>query len=105
MSKFNQFPVAMPGGGLMPHMSARLRTELVDALFVASGGFERALAWIERSDANYEVFFTKIWAKGAARSTNVEVGVSEGVEALLEKLDAGEHAQVVNGTARVVEDA
>lgn len=75
----------------MPHMSARLRTETIDALFVASGGFERAQAWIEKNDANYAEFF-KIWAKGAVRSSNVEVGVSEGVEALLDKLDQSERA-------------
>lgn len=103
MSKFAQFPVAMPSGDLMPHMSARLRTATIDALFVASGGFEKAQAWIEKNDENYADFF-KIWAKGASRSTNVEVGVSEGVEALLEKLDAGARAPVINGTARTIDE-
>ena len=88
-------------------MSARLRTETIDALFVGSGGFERALAWIQSSQAAYEEFF-KIWAKGAVRATNVELGVSEGVEALLEKLDEQDRASratVINGHATEVYDA
>ena len=102
--KWNHLPVALPGGSLLPHMSARLRTETIDALFVGSGGYEKALAWIEKSDENYAEFF-KIWAKGAVRSTNVEVGVSEGVESLLEKLDAADRAKTIDATAREVEDA
>jgi hypothetical protein len=65
------FPAVIPGGALMPHLSARHRTALIDGLFEAVGGFERAQAWIEKSDANFEEFF-KIWAKGAVRATNVE---------------------------------
>ena len=86
----------MPGGPLMPHMSARLRTETMDALFVGAGGFDRALAWINASDDNYAEFF-KMWGRGAVRSTNVELSADESVEALLSKLDAGEHARVING--------
>lgn len=98
-SKWSNLPVQMPGGTLMPHMSARLRTEMIDALFVGAGGYEKALAWVEKSDDNYGEFL-KIWAKGAVRSSNVEVGVSEGVEALLDKLDQAaraENAKVING--------
>ena len=97
----------MPSGALLPHMSARLRTETIDALFVGAGGFERALAWIEKNDSNYAEFF-KLWAKGAVRATNVELGVSEGVEALLEKLDEQDRASratVINGHATEVYDA
>lgn len=82
----------------MPHMSARLRTETMDALFTGSGGFERALAWINANDDNYEKFFIA-WTRGAVRSTNVELSADESVEALLSKLDAGEHAKVIDGEA------
>lgn len=88
----------MPGGPLAPHMSARLRTEIVDALFVGAGGFERALDWINKSEDNYGEFF-KIWARGAVRSTNVELTADDSVEALLARLDAGEHAKVIDGEA------
>lgn len=93
---WSHLPIAMPGGTLMPHVSAKLRTEMIDALFVGAGGFERALAWIEKSDDNYGDFF-KVWAKGAVRSTNVELHADDSVEALLAKLDAGEHAKVIDG--------
>lgn len=104
MTKLNPFPVAMPDGSLLPHLSAKLRTATMDALYVGAGGFEKHLAHITKNDDNYESFL-QAWYKGAARSTNVEVGVSEGVEALLDRLDAGEHAPVVSGTSRVVDEA
>ncbi len=81
---------------MMPYMSARLRTQTIDALFEASGGFERALAYIDRNDDNYGEFF-KIWAKGAVRTTGVEHTASESLEDMLAKLDAGDHAKVVEG--------
>ena len=92
---WSALPVAMPDGQLLPHLSARLRTQTIDALFVGSGGFERALAWIEQSDDNYKEFF-KIWAKGAAKSTSVELNAGQGVEDLLARLDAGDHAKVIS---------
>lgn len=92
---WSHLPIAMPGGAMMPHISARLRTEMIDALFVGSGGFERAQAWIDKSDDNYGEFF-KIWAKGAVRSTNVELSADSSVESLLLELDAGQHARVIN---------
>lgn len=93
---WSHLPISMPGGTLMPHMSARMRTEQIDALYVGSGGFERAQAWINKNDDNYGEFF-KIWAKGAVRSTNVLLEADDSVEAMLAKLDAGEHAKVIDG--------
>lgn len=93
---WSHLPIAMPGGAMMPHISARLRTEMIDALFIGSGGFDRALAWINASDDNYGDFF-KIYAKGAIRSTNVQLEADDSIEALLARLDAGEHATVING--------
>ena len=81
---------------MLPFMSARHRTHTIDALFEAAGGFPRALAWIDESSENYGEFF-KLWAKGAARPTMVEHTASEGLEDVIAKLDAGEHAKVVSG--------
>lgn len=103
MSKREMLPTSLPGGSLLPHMSAKLRTQTIDTLFELAGGHERALAWIEKSDDNFAEFF-KIWAKGAVRSTNVELGVSDSLEALLDKLDAAENAKTINATAREVAD-
>jgi len=101
--KFSHLPVAMPGGPLAPHMSAKLRTEMVDALFVGAGGFDRALTWINKSDENYGEFF-KIYARGAVRSSNVELTADDSVENLLSRLDAGENARVINGKAETVDE-
>ena len=75
----------------------------MDALFEGAGGFNRALAWIESSNETYGDFF-KLWARGAVRATNLEVGVSEGVENLLDKLDQAERTQTIDVVPRVVED-
>ena len=83
-------------------MSARMRTSIVDSLFEASGGHERALAWIEKSDENYGEFFTKVWAKGVAKAVSHEVGVSEGVEALWERLDREEAQKTIEGSFKEV---
>jgi hypothetical protein len=93
----------MPGGEMLPHMSARMRTQTIDALFVGSGGFDRALAWIESSDEAYTEFF-KIWAKGAVRPTAVEHSMGAGVEEALKKLDEAERrSDIVDVTPQVVD--
>lgn len=86
----------MPGGSLLPHMSARMRTETIDAVFHNVGGAERLTAWVEQSDDHYGKFL-EIWARGAVRSSNVEVSASEGVEALLDKLDRADNAKLIEG--------
>lgn len=73
-----------------------MRTETVDALFVGAGGFEKALAHITSTEERYGEFL-KMWARGAVRSTNVELSADDSVEALLARLDAGEHAKVIDG--------
>lgn len=86
------------GGDLSPFMSGQARTRVIDALFEASGGFNRALAWIEANDDNYGQFFIKVYAKGAIRPTVAENAPNaQTVEELLAKIDAGEHAKVVEG--------
>lgn len=98
MSAFRRMPVLLPGGALLTHASGRLRQEQIDALYWGSGGFDRALAWINKSDDNYGDFF-KLWARGAARPPAViETGAdADSIETLLARLDAGEHARVVDG--------
>lgn len=91
-------PIALPGGDLMPHMSARMRTRTMDTIWEMVGGTERAVAWVEANDENYGEFF-KLWAKGAAKPISVEHSASEGVEALLDKLDVKERAVTINADA------
>lgn len=82
----------------MPHMSARLRTQTIDALFEAAGGFERARAWIDKNDENFGEFFLKVWAKGAARTTNVEHNVGDSVDALIKQLDKTDRENMLDIT-------
>lgn len=98
-NNWSNIPIQMPGGELLPHMSARRRTEMIDALFEGTGGFERARAWIEASDENYGKFFLGPYARGAVRSSNVEVKAPTTLEDIISQLDAGEHAKVINGEA------
>ena len=72
---------------------------MIDAVFEGLGGFQAMLAWAEK-DHDSRTEFYKMYAKGAAKATSVEVGVSDGVEALLEKLDQqdrSENAKVIDG--------
>lgn len=104
MSKvqWSHLPVAMPGGSLLPHMSARMRTETIDAVFHNVGGAEKLTAWVEANDENYAKF-VDIWARGAVRSSNVEVSASKGVEALLEDLHRADNAKLIDGSATLVD--
>ena len=98
-------PAALPNGSLLPHVSARLRQDTVDAVFIAAGGGERLLAFTEANEENYKFFLEKLWSKGLPRNSNADVSVSaDGVEALLAKLDAGENARVVSPDGYTVDD-
>lgn len=100
MSKPAQLPTSLPGGLMLPHLSARMRTQIIDTVFEMNGGVERFHAWTEKSDENYGEFL-KMWAKGASKAVSTEHSVSDGVEALLEKLDEQERfANAVDITPR-----
>ena len=92
---WSKLPIAQPDGSLLPYISARMRTAEIDALYINAGGHERALAWINASDENYGEFFIKVYARGTAKVSSVEVGVSGNVEDMRATLDSGEHARVV----------
>lgn len=78
---------------MLPHLSARMRTAVVDQVFVMTGGTERLADWATK---NYGDFITKVWAKGMAKPISVEVQDSDSLEAMLTALDGGEHAKVIN---------
>lgn len=92
-----KLPTALPGGQLMPYMSARRRSEIVDTVFEQVGGVERLVAWAERPE-NYGEFVTKVWGKGLPRAVSNEHTLGGGVEDMLEQLDRAEKATVINGT-------
>lgn len=92
---WSHLPVSLPEGVLSPQMSAKLRTEIIDATFDRIGGADRLADWAGKPE-NYGDFVAKIWAKGAARPQQVEHSASDSVEELIRRLDAGEHARVID---------
>src|ERR1700687_2870159 len=99
MSKV-ELPTSLPGGMMLPHMSARRRHEVCDVVFEMLGGTERLHHEANRDrDAYWE--FMKLWSKGLPRAVATEHSVGEGVEALLDKLDAAENAKTIDGVFTV----
>lgn len=96
---WSQLPVSLPEGVLSPHMSAKLRTQIIDSVFDRVGGEDRLAAFVERNDENY-LEFLKLWGRGAARPQHLEVSSDGSIENLLDQLDErkrAESARVVNG--------
>ena len=104
MGKWN-LPTALDGGELLPHVSARMRTQTIDAIYEGLGGPEAHLAHAQKNDENKTEFY-KLWGKGAARSGSVEVHASQGVESMLKKLDERDRQReldIIDVTATAVE--
>lgn len=96
MAQHEKLPIALPGGTMMPHLSARRRHEIVDIAFEMVGGVERLVHEANRNpDAYWELM--KLWGKGLPRAVATEHNLGKGVEELLDQLDAAESATVING--------
>lgn len=106
MSDDSKLPLTLPGGALMPHMSARRRHEIADVVFEMLGGTERLHHESNRDSDAYWQFITKVWGRGLPRAVATEHSVNpESLEELLKKADRLESMQVIDGTAsRVDED-
>jgi hypothetical protein len=83
------------GNTIMPHMSARARTAIMDEVFQKTGGSDKMAEWVQKNDDNYGKFL-QMWAKGAMRPASIENAQAQTLEEMLERLDAGEHAKVIN---------
>lgn len=101
-----KFPVSMPGGDIMPYMSAKRRMAIMDAVFENTGGQTRMEEWVEASDENRKIFYGW-WVKGAARPVDAAEGADRAarIEELLARLDAGESAVVANGVQVIDADS
>lgn len=100
--EWKHLPVATPEGNLLVHASARMRTNIVDTVFVMMGGVERMADWAAKNPGE---FYTKIWTKGMAKPISLEVSESGSLEDLLGELD-GTNAKIINpdGSDVTVED-
>lgn len=81
---------------MLPHMSARRRHEVLDVVFEMTGGVERLAHEAEKDSDSYWQFM-RLWGKGLPRAVATEHSVTEGVESLLDKLDAKEKAKTIEG--------
>jgi len=98
MTSSLRLPTTDAEGNLYQH-AGRYAGQMVLIAFDMVGGVDRLADW---ADKNPGEFFTKVFPKVIAKP--VEHTVSEGVEALLEKLDASDRATLIEGTARLVEE-
>lgn len=104
MADDTKFPMTLPGGALMPHLSARRRHEICDTVFEMLGGTERLHHEANRDREAYWDFM-KLWSKGLPRAVATEHSVNENsVEAMLDKLDKAANAKTINGISREVTD-
>jgi hypothetical protein len=91
MRKFLPNPVTSgPDGAVLVHYG-RYHKDAIDFAFHDIGGPER-LADEAHKDPKW--FYEKLWVKRLPKE--VEVSANEGMEELLRRLDAGEHAQIIN---------
>ncbi len=104
MAKLPALPTSLPGGELLPHMSARRRHEVCDIVFENIGGVERLTHEAGRDREAYWEFM-KLWSKGLPRAVATEHTVSDGLESMLERLDASERATLIEGSCEEVPDA
>lgn len=98
MSQSLRLPDTDSDGALYQHVG-RYAGRMVLTAFDMIGGVDRLADW---ADKNPGEFFTKVFPKVITKPH--ELSVSDGVESLLERLDAGEHAEVIEGTHRVLDE-
>jgi hypothetical protein len=96
MSKLLRLPNATPDGALYGHIGKYAGT-IVMTVFEEMGGVARMTAWAEK---NPDDFYTKVFTKVVAKP--VEHTVAEGVESLLERLDAADR-RVVTDTSNATD--
>lgn len=97
MAQSLRLPDTDSDGALYQHVG-RYAGRMVLTAFDMIGGVDRLAAW---ADANPEKFYTSVFPKIIAKP--VEHSVSEGVESLLERLDAADR-DVIDVEARVIDD-
>jgi hypothetical protein len=90
-----KLPIVLPGGTIMPHLSARRRHEILDTAFEMMGGVERLVHEAERTPDSYWELM-KLWGKGLPRAVATEHSASANVEDLLDRLDKADSAKIIN---------
>jgi hypothetical protein len=102
MSK-NLPAMAGPAGGLVPFMSARRRHEICDIVFENLGGTQRLEHEANRDQESYWKFMG-LWSKGLPRAVANQHSADSGMESLLDRLEKGENAKIINADYTEVDD-
>lgn len=101
----SKFPAPLSSGfdGAMVANIGKYHRQAVSTAFEMCGGVERLADW---ADKNYGEFITKLYPRLIPKEVEATV-TAEGVEDLIRRLDAGEHApRVIEGSVtRLDEDA
>lgn len=96
-------PIILPGGDMLPHMSARRRHEIMDTAFEMVGGVERLAHEMNKNTEGYWAGM-QLWAKGLPRAVATEHSVNtDSVEKFWDKLDAREKEKKDANAPAVVE--
>lgn len=102
--KVPAFPVLDNAGDMTPFMSHKDREHMAWALWEEAGGHERAADLLRKDPEKFWEATKELVFKRLPRPvTNVAV-TADSVEALLARLDAGEHAQVIEGAVNASEE-
>lgn len=95
-------PAALPGGALLPYMSAQRFNQLAWTTFEAIGGFERLA---HEADKDFKWFMEKVFVKAQPKNLNVDATSSTGIEGLLAKAKQAQEEGILDITPREVADA
>lgn len=96
--KFSPPAIRKDEGAVMEHMGKYSRS-VVRSVFESIGGIERMAEW---ADENPGEFYTKMFAKTITRET--EVSTTEGVDALLDRLDRAEEQGIIDADYEILEE-
>ena len=96
MSDRIPLPSSLPGGFMQPFMSKRRLMQQFDTVDEMLGGDMRLYDEANKSSEAYWEF-KKLQVKMMPRETLAQHGLSEGVESLLDRLDAEERAKTIEG--------
>lgn len=104
LTNWGKLPTVASDGSLLPFLSPKQRELQAWAIYQNSGGDARMVA-ILQTDADKFYDFGKDLHLKRLQKPDTNIGVSDGVEALLEKLDAADRATLIDSTATEVTDA
>lgn len=103
LTNWGKLPTTLSDGSLLPYMSPKDREKQNALVFHASGGFDREVAILKGDNDKFHDVYMNTFVKRLPKPETT-IGLSDGVEAILERMDAADRALVINSTAVEVEE-